>query len=144
MKNKPFSFHIEVSGRRKCELPLRISCSNMFKEHSRRGGNIIQLSLADISTKWTVVALDIPSILSMPLEEKFRQGKDQPALHGDIKSLKFCANLSVRGAYSSVRLKDRLLCAFRLQNVGVICALFRIISTPLKEATRCLLASIFL
>ena len=102
IRGKPFSFHVEVSGRNKCELPHRISCSNMYKSHSRRGDKIIQLSLADITDKWTVVALDIPKILCMSLSPKKKGGKSSEDGFGSIKSLKFCANLSVRGAYSSV------------------------------------------
>jgi len=57
----------------------------------KAAASLLQVPLHSLSERWTVVALDLPALL--------RGDGRRP--YAALKGLQFCANLRVRGAYTS-------------------------------------------
>lgn len=90
---KLFSIHFDLlvcNTRTNNEEPLKISLSNLFKENKLQ--NSVQIS-CKLSTKWTIVCLDIKNVISEYFGEKI--------VMKETKMITICANLIVRGVYTS-------------------------------------------
>lgn len=90
---KLFSLHLDLivtNTRTNLEEPLKVSFSNLFKENKLQ--NSLQVS-CKIAGKWSVICIDLKNLLSEYFADK--------VIHKELKSINLCANMSVRGVYTS-------------------------------------------
>jgi Protein of unknown function (DUF667) len=93
----PFSLHFDF-GLAERGHGLRVSLSNLFKSFNSSSGFVIQAPLDLHSDRWTVVCVDLLEI--------FARSKLFPASYNlegshSLKSMTLCANIQIRGVYTS-------------------------------------------
>lgn len=97
-----FTIHIDILTT--SLLTVRLSFSNLYKEIKvLKNGRCLQIPCHFLSTKWTILSLHIPSILtecSMDLSSTTK-GRNKHWEFLFIKSMSFCANLYVRTVLTS-------------------------------------------
>eukprot|EP00041_Stephanoeca_diplocostata_P033073 m.1082433 g.1082433 ORF g.1082433 m.1082433 type:complete len:1886 (-) comp24266_c0_seq4:397-6054(-) len=87
-RDKFFVMHFDIgtaSG-----IAVRVSISNMYKEF-KATATWLQFPILELTTKWTFLHLDLGTIVSLYTTREFQY----------IKWMQFCANVYVRGAYTS-------------------------------------------
>lgn len=90
---KLFSMHLDLivkNAQTNRDETLKVSLSNLFKENKIQ--NSLQLTCR-IGGKWTILCVDMRRILSTFFENKFE--------YKNLRSLTLCANMKVRGVYTS-------------------------------------------
>ena len=104
MPEKFFTIHVDISVKDR-EPGVRLTLTNMDKEYSVSGGNVLKVPFQTDRSVWTIVCLDIEHHLeSYGLLPKgaVKSFKDCHI----IKGFQVCANLVVRGLYTSPNVYD--------------------------------------
>lgn len=77
---------------------VRVSVSNLFKGFQQTNGFVVQVPLELHQERWTVVCIDLPDLFSR--SAMFPASYNLEGAH-QLKSMTLCANLQVRGVYTS-------------------------------------------
>ena len=93
----PFSLHFDY-GFAERGHNVRVSVSNLFKSFNQSNGFVIQVPLDLRLERWTVVCLDLVEIFH-------RSGVFPPSYQIEgahaLKSATLCANIQIKGVYTS-------------------------------------------
>lgn len=98
VQSTPLAFHLDLKMVKPVTHNIRISASNLYKQVSTQNGFVMQLPLSLDINRWTVVVLDLYSLLktSNLLPPTY-------AIEGsyEIQTITLCANSIMRGVYTS-------------------------------------------
>lgn len=93
----PFSIHFDL-GMVERTNHVRISVSNLFKSFNTSNGFVLQVPLDLTSDRWTVACIDVSDLLARA--RLFPASYSIEGAH-TIRSVQLCANVEVRGVYTS-------------------------------------------
>jgi hypothetical protein len=100
--SNPFTLHFDM-GMADRTHNVRISLSNLFKNFNTSNGFAVQVPLELEADKWTIVVLDLCDILKR--SSLFPSTFKIEGSHS-LKSMMLCANLQIRGIYTSDNLYE--------------------------------------
>jgi hypothetical protein len=103
LPEKFFIVHVDISIKDR-EPPVRFTITNMDKEYSVAGGNTLKIPYQVERPLWTILCVDVEE----HLENKGLLGKQQKSMRGChvIRGFTICANLVIRGIYTSPNIYD--------------------------------------